>query len=481
MYIRRFSTLILATGLTTSAFAQPIVVNEDLKLTASDGENRDRYGASVDVSGDLVVVGAIDDVNRGTAGGSVYVVRADTGLELAKILPQGLDYMDGFGGSVSIDGNTIVASAEGDDDLGSFAGAAYVYTGSGGTWSLQQKLTAADGVANDRFGFPLELLGDTIIVSARFENSKAGACYVFTRTNGVWAQSHKLTASDGLAGDEFGSSLAFDGRWLVVGAERADRSAGVDSGVAYIFEYSRGVWAEVAKIVPSDGAAGDGFGFDVDVAGDVIVVGAPFDTTERGLPSDNRPTSVEPTGSAYVFELNAFGQWLQARKLVPDDGIATDRFGNAVALNGQTVYVGSFNNDETAQDAGAVYSYQHTTGIELDRYLASDGSEGDQLGVVLSVTDEYLVVGQPFDEIRRPMFGEPGAAYVFFMPAPSVADFNDDGVVDFTDFKVFNAAFLSVLGEPEYNPAADFNGDGAVDNDDFQILAQEFNRVESPS
>jgi len=473
-------------GLFASAsFGQTGTVNEDVKAVASDGMPRDLFGLGVDIHDGLIVVGAGgDDERSNTDSGSVYVIDAATGAELEKIVPAGLDSEDGFGIWVSVYGDTLVASAQGDDDSGSQAGAVYVYVQSPSGWTLEQKVTASDGASNDLFGSGVELVGDTLVVGARGAGL-GGAAYVFDRSGGVWTETQKLTASDAQGGDLFGLGLAFDGQRIVVGAELADDPMGVASGAAYVFFDRNGFWVEEAKLTPSDGAFNDRFGFSADVVGETIVVGSPNDVTERGLPTDIQPTIIERTGSAYVFELDRFAGWTQIRKLVPNDGISTDRFGNDVALNGQTVYVSAINDDDTAQDAGSVYSYRYSLGTELERFLASDGAEGDHFGAVISIFEGTLVVGQPFDNMRRPSLGnpgpnEPGSAYVFFVPAACVGDFDGDGDVDLGDFGVFGAAFGSVAGDPNYNTQADFDGDGDVDLGDFGVFGAEYGRTDCP-
>jgi uncharacterized protein (DUF2345 family) len=110
-------------------------------------------------------------------------------------------------------------------------GAAYVFTDSGGTWSQQAKLTASDGASDDAFGVSLALSGSTAIVGAPGNNSTTGAAYVFARSGTTWSQQIKLTASDGAAGDTFGSSVASAKSTAVVGAP-GNNSA---TGAAYVF------------------------------------------------------------------------------------------------------------------------------------------------------------------------------------------------------------------------------------------------------
>ena len=123
-----------------------------------------------------------------------------------------------------------------DDDNGSNSGSAYVYVRSNGVWSKQQKLTASDGSENDRFGYSVSIDGDTAVIGAYGDDGYTGSAYVYARSNGVWSELQKLTASDGAAEDHFGWSVAIDGDTVVIGAW----VDGDYSGSAYVFPLTRG-------------------------------------------------------------------------------------------------------------------------------------------------------------------------------------------------------------------------------------------------
>ena len=144
---------------------------------------------------------------------------------------------DAFGYSVAVDGDTAVIGAVQDDDNGSNSGSAYVYTRSGTTWSQQAKLTASDGAADDWFGTSVAVDGDTAVVGAYWDDdngSKSGSAYVYTRSGTTWSQQNKLTASDGAADDRFGGRVAVNGDTAVIGAMWHDDN-GSNSGSAYVF------------------------------------------------------------------------------------------------------------------------------------------------------------------------------------------------------------------------------------------------------
>ena len=106
---------------------------------------------------------------------------------------------DYFGYSISIDGDTAVIGAYFNDENGSNSGSAYVYERSNGVWTLQQKLTASDGASDDRFGFSVSIDDDTAVIGT-LSHYDSGSAYVFSRSNGIWTQQAKLTASDSSSG-----------------------------------------------------------------------------------------------------------------------------------------------------------------------------------------------------------------------------------------------------------------------------------------
>ena len=169
-------------------------------------------------------------------------------------------------------------------------GSAYVFIRDGTTWSQQAKLTASDGATSDYFGSSVGISGDYAIVGANYDDDKgsaSGSAYIFKRDGTAWTEQVKLTASDGAAGDWFGTSVSISGDYVLVGASYDD-DGGSDSGSAYIFKREATVWTEQVKLAASGGAAVDYFGCSVSISGDYVIVGACGDDSYRG--------------SAYVFK-----------------------------------------------------------------------------------------------------------------------------------------------------------------------------------
>ena len=268
--------------------------SQQAKLVASDAEANDYFGHTIAIDGDTIVVGARGEDTGGSYSGAAYVfTRSGTSWsQQAKLQASDKAANDEFGWNVAIDGDTIVVGALYEDAAASNAGAAYVFTRSGTTWSQQAKIVSSDIQANDYFGNDVGISGDTVVVTAFAEDtggSLAGAAYVFTRSGTSWSQQAKLQASDKAEGDEFGISVGISGDSVIVGAHKQHGGEGFE-GAAYIFARSGTSWSQQAKLVASDKQTGDYFGVSVDIDTDNVIVGA-----------HQEDTTASDAGAAYVF------------------------------------------------------------------------------------------------------------------------------------------------------------------------------------
>jgi hypothetical protein len=356
---------------------------QQARLTASHRAANDNFGWSVAISGSTAVVGAYGK-NSDTGAAYVFVRSGSTWSQQAKLTATDGAARDFFGYSVALSGSTAVVGAIGNNSL---AGAAYVFTGSGGTWSQQAELTASDGAASDFFGASVALSGSTAVVGAPGNNASTGAAYVFTGSGGTWSQQAELTAADGAPSDNFGNSVALSGSTAVVGAPSANPSP----GAAYVFVRSAsGHWSQRAKLTATDGASGDNFGNSVALSGSTAVVGAPGNNSF--------------TGAAYVFT-GSGSTWSQQTELTAADGAANDSFGVSVALSGSTAVVGAYGNN-SATGAAYVFARSGSTWSQQIKLTASDGAPSGNLGNSVAIAKSTTVVGAPGNQGI-------GAAYVF--------------------------------------------------------------------
>ena len=494
--------------------AYPITVDPVVQaayLKASNTDGSDRFGSAVAISGDTVVVGApleasnATGVNGGAAAeadnsaqsaGAAYVFTriGATWSQQAYLKASNTDASDRFGESVAVSGDTVVVGARGErssatgvngdqsDNSAQFAGAAYVFTRSGAAWSQQAYLKASNTDQLDQFGGSVAVSGDTVVIGARSESSNAtgvnggaaaeadnsagsaGAAYVFTRSGATWSQQAYLKASNTDAVDQFGWSVAVSGDTVVVGARsessnatgvnggaaaEADNSAG-SAGAAYVFTRSGATWSQQAYLKASNTDAVDQFGWSVAVSGDTVVVGAPFEksnaTGVNGGAAAEADNSAQFAGAAFVFTRSSTA-WSQQAYVKASNTDADDYFGWSVAVSGDTVVVGADLEDSSATGvnggaaaeadnsapvAGAAYVFTRSGAAWSQRaYLkASNTDQLDQFGRSVAVSGDTVVIGARSESSNATGVNggeaaeadnsatDAGAAYLFDLVAP---------------------------------------------------------------
>jgi hypothetical protein len=378
------------------------------QLTDPLGATSDGFGDSVAISGDTVVVGA---PGASSYQGSAYVfVRSGTAwAQQAKFTDPLASANDHFGGSVAISGDTVVVGAYA-DGIGGNKGSAYVFVRSGGTWTQQAQLTDPLSAVHDLFGGSVAINGDTVVVGASLRdvgaNSAQGLAYVFLRTGTAWTQQAQLTYSLGAADDHFGSSVAIDGDTVVVGAANyLLEDFNPLPGYACVFVRTGTIWLQQAHFTASDGTPDDSFGVSVGISGDTVVVGAPY--AEVGANNGQ--------GSAYVF-VKSGTSWPQQAHLTASDGVAADHFGSSVAISGDTALIGAPLFDVGANSAqGSAYVYEAASVIPTaDAGGPYVGSEGSCITLTGSGTDpQGLPLTYAWDLNDDGVFETPGQSVTY--------------------------------------------------------------------
>jgi hypothetical protein len=333
---------------------------EEQQLFPSDPEAGAQFGSSVGVSGDLIVVGApLEDNTNGSNAGAFYVFRFDsvTGAwnQEQKLIENGGFNGNKFGAAISISGNVVVVGApECNGASGWDSGCAFVfrYTGSSTLWIAEEMLVDPDSRSGDQASAAVAIEGDLVLVasphSAEGGNVDAGSVAVWRRSGGIWSFDQELTASHQSTGDEFGLSVAVKDGLVIAGAPLEDHSASlVDAGAAYVFRHDGKSYVEEVRIThPSPGASQE-FGSDVDIRGNLALVGASHDDDAN---SD--------AGAACTFRF-ARRTWAFDQPLGASDTAANDHFGGQVAMNATQMLVAAADNDKASggNDWGAVYGY----------------------------------------------------------------------------------------------------------------------------
>lgn len=318
------------------------------KLTASDATPQSFFGISVAIDNDTIVVGAHGVAN---ASGAAYVFSrsGNTWVQQQKLTGSENSPFDSFGLSVDIKGDRIVCGAFGNSDFNTITwGSAYVFTRTGNVWSETQKLAASDASDFNRFGLRVALSEDTIIVGADGNSGFSGAVYVFTFNGSSWVEQEKLRAQDATPKTFFGYRLGISGDTIVAASEGwVDATIETSTPAAvYIFRRTPSGWHQQKRIRITDAGLLGQFGLTADVSGNTIVIGCPNDFTVAPF-----------SGSAYIFRRNGESNWTVHQKFFASDSARDDVFGNAVAIDNNTVLVGAEGKSDVAPFAGAAYVF----------------------------------------------------------------------------------------------------------------------------
>ena len=410
-------------------------------LKAPNADAGDEFGAKVAIDGDTIVIGSKEEDstqttitngnsaaadNAGIGVGAAYVFVRSSGVwaQQAYLKAPNAQTGDRFASAVGISGDTIVVGAEDEssnqttitngssastDNSAGFAGAAYVFTRTGSTWSQQAYLKAPNADSSDFFGSRVAIDSDTIVVATTGEDSNqttitngsaastdnsastAGAAYVFVRSGSIWSHQAYLKASNTQTDDQFGFSVAISNNTIVVGAHfedsnqttitngttsSADNSAST-AGAAYVFvRANNGTWSQQAYLKASNANANDRFGRGVGISGDTIVVSANQEGSAQTTITNGNAASADNSafgaGAAYVFTRNGSTWSQQAYLKAPNAEGPNDVFGTSVAVSGHTVVVGAIGEDSnqntitngntasadnSATSSGAVYIF----------------------------------------------------------------------------------------------------------------------------
>ena len=431
------------------------------------------FGTAISGDGNTLVVGAPhegsgartvngnqnDNSVDGSGAAYVFVRNGANWVQQAYLKASNPSMNAEFGHAVAIsaDGNTIVVSAfwdpskatgvNGDQSDQSIpqAGAAYVFSRRGTTWSQQAYLKASNtgeaGTADtfaegDQFGFSVAISddGNTIAVGAHSEDSNgvnanqadnsmqlAGAVYIYNRTNTTWAQTAFLKSTNPDAGDMFGYSvsLSADGRTIAIGAFDEDGSfRGINgwvdndrngAGAVYVYvKPANGFWSQQAYIHASNAEGGDSFGVHVVLSddGNTLLVGSlDEDCRAFGInptePCDTDRNEDVSTGAAYVF-VRSGTAWSQQAFFKASNTGANDWFGSRLALSGDgnTAAIGASLEDtlgrginpnqegNDATESGAVYLFTRSgTTWRQVAYLKGSNTEAfDQIGSAVALS-----------------------------------------------------------------------------------------------
>jgi len=392
---------------------------EEAILGASDRSADAYFGNAVSFSGNTAVVGAYFADPSGLANaGQAYVFTRTGATWTQQAILSASDKVANarFGYSVGISGDTIIVGSHfASPDGVSRAGKAYVFSRSGTTWTQQAMLASDAPLASAFFGWSVAVSGDTAIVGETQSSpgglNKAGQAHVYVRSSGVWTRQAVLSASNKTDSAAFGSSTAIEGETLVVGAFQGDTGGyGGKEGLAYVFTRTGNDWTQRKILRPNHAFSSARFGWSVAISGSTIVVGAP-----------HSPVSKTRAGNAHVF-VGSGSDWTEQASLHPSDAEAEAQFGTSVAISGETVIVGAYLKDSAGlTDAGQAYVFTRsgTTWTEDAILSASDKAAATNFGdfgSAVGISGNTVLVGSPF--ANRAGLRDAGQVYAYTLVVP---------------------------------------------------------------
>ena len=401
------------------------------------------FGSSIAVSNDYVAVGAPN------YDGKVYVFDAATNTLLHELVTPSC-CGESFGTSLSISGSKLlVGSLRINNDV-------FIYDLNTGN----HVDTLRPSSRGEDFGWSIATSGDYAIVSdPQFHDDWfAGRAIVFDLNTGD--ELYTLSIYPPKIGYlDFGMSVAASGNLLIVGAWHESTPGRVEDGAAYIYDLT--TQEELFRLSPSDRVSRNYFGRSVAIEGTTAVIGAPGVDRITGWSTNE--------GATYVYDLTT-GQ--QQYKLFASDLAEDDGFGEAVAIDGDKIVVGSTGDDP----GGSAYVFDANTGAELTKLVTLPSNQHDWTGYAVELINDTVWVGSPrYDMVSNDM----GAVHVFNIAPTVEGDLDGDGFVGITDLNLVLSNWN--LSIPPGNPLADSSGDNFVGIEDLNVVLGNWNAGTPPA
>jgi hypothetical protein len=308
------------------------------KITDPSGEANDVFGGSVSISGNYIIVGAaLDNIGTNNDQGSAIIFQlvGNSWVFKQKITDPNGSANDRFGSSVSISGNYLLVGSPGDDfGISTDQGSAIFFSLNGGSWAFDQNMWSSypiiTGAVGDTYGNSVAISGNYAIVGAPYDdtfipNNNEGSVSIFYRSGGNWILMQYITDPIGAWQDFFGYSVSISDNKIIIGAPGSFNGGRSYPGYAHIYHLGSGTWFPMNKITNQNGNTQDNFGSSVFISGDYSIIG-----------SKNRKVDDNfQQGSASIFQNIGFG-WKKLQYITDPGGAAQDNFGSEVGIDGNS-------------------------------------------------------------------------------------------------------------------------------------------------
>lgn len=327
---------------------------EKQQLVASDVSSSAEFGSSVAISDNFAIVGAPSAVNNGTKSGAIYIYR-NYGSEWILFQRFASPFNEGtcfFGESVDISGSyAIVGAPLADTSRDINTGVAVIFYFNGSYWWPQRTISASDGAYGDWFGFSVKLDVENAIVGAPYDNNQrgtnGGSAYIYSKSSG-WAQRQKIMASGSTANAYAGHAVSIYGNYAIMGAPFESNERGAGAGAAYFYTFNGSSWQQIHRFVPPYAMDDQYFGRSVDIIDFMAAVGG--------------PNSYHNAGLVHIYYMDS-GTWMYLEELNGSHSVSADNpyFGSSIRLYGEFGIFGApGNKDENEIETGTAYIFKQT-------------------------------------------------------------------------------------------------------------------------
>jgi hypothetical protein len=382
--------------------ASPAPVAE---LSPQRGRMETRFGRSLAIAGTQVLVGSPFDEDGETSDGSVHAF-GDSRRGWRRV--QRFQWTDPkspdrFGAAIAVGSGRLAVARDRSDEAGVDSGAVAIFRKVGAHWRFEADLLAPDGAAADGFGTSLAVAGDLVAVGTPHDDRDgihdAGTVSVFSAREGGWRREALLGAPNPTPSGWFGNAVAASGPLLAVGAY-GDDARGMNAGAVHVWRRSSEGWKEEVRLEAEDGAAGDWFGYALDLHDDRLAVGAPRDDRAG-----------ESAGCVRIYR-RIRGTWSLEETLRPMAGADSTWFGYAVDLTEDRLAVGMPGDDEGGTAAGSVRVYRRAADGWREEFILRPPKPREwlQFGASVALHGDLAAAGMLRDEDGPPV---PGSAWVF--------------------------------------------------------------------
>jgi len=358
------------------------------KLTAPTRLGNEYFGYSVSIDDDFAIVGAFNNSETNTGQGKAYIYRNNDGKWSYLTTLEASDGAagHGFGWSVAVSGNYAVVGAPG---YAVGQGSAYLYQWNGSSWitptALQTdngRLEIPGGASPVEMGYSVSISGKYAVVGAPGENSNVGATYIYYKDqdgSNYWGYQLRLTTGEGDF-DRYGESVSIYQDYLLSGA-KSDDEGETNSGAAYLYKRSGVNWPQVSTRIKNASPKSDEyFASSVSLCDEHMLFGAP---------NENK---------SYVYKYTS-NSWKYLSSIESTSIEPVDRYGYSVSISEDFALIGaSYHDTKSVPNSGASYIFSRED--DWDQFgtiISSDPEADDELGASVSITEDYLIVGIPYD------------------------------------------------------------------------------------